>query len=206
MPIPMTLAFEEVVQRHKEITEALKATSRFLLILLVRMEVPYRVLHVKSSLFPKPFEHHAIVDLRSGHVFHFALDQEDETKCMVKLEQLSKYMEDYHGWQLVAVANRQEAQEVIEKARSAVGNSDYNLVFNNCEHFATWCMEGTMRSGQVDTTMTIGASATGSAPLVALTARGATATPTGTATAIAAGGAEVRAVAAASTCSIVPSF
>ena len=40
---------------------------------------------------------------------------------------------------------------VIERAKSRLGESDYNLVFNNCEHFATWCKTGLGESLQVQT-------------------------------------------------------
>ena len=34
-----------------------------------------------------------------------------------------------------------------------LGEQDYNLLFNNCEHFATWCKTGLHRSGQVDSVL-----------------------------------------------------
>ena len=34
-----------------------------------------------------------------------------------------------------------------------LGEQDYNLLFNNCEHFATWCKTGRHRSGQVDSVL-----------------------------------------------------
>ena len=33
---------------------------------------------------------------------------------------------------------------------SRIGEQRYNLLFNNCEHFATWCKTGRHRSEQVD--------------------------------------------------------
>lgn len=38
--------------------------------------------------------------------------------------------------------------ETVRRARSKLGNGDYNLVFNNCEHFATWCKTGERSSSQ----------------------------------------------------------
>lgn len=32
--------------------------------------------------------------------------------------------------------------EIIRRAESRLGESDYNLMFNNCEHFANWCRNG----------------------------------------------------------------
>ncbi len=44
----------------------------------------------------------------------------------------------------------QRADVVIKRAESRIGERDYNLVFNNCEHFAIWCKTGRHRSEQVD--------------------------------------------------------
>ncbi|CAH1244078.1 HRASLS2 [Branchiostoma lanceolatum] len=39
--------------------------------------------------------------------------------------------------------------KIVERARSQLGKSGYNLFFNNCEHFATWCRYGKGTSKQV---------------------------------------------------------
>ena len=41
-------------------------------------------------------------------------------------------------------------EETVERAESQLGKGNYNLVFNNCEHFAVWCKTGVKESGQVD--------------------------------------------------------
>lgn len=38
---------------------------------------------------------------------------------------------------------------VIQRAKSRLGEGKYNLLFNNCEHFATWCKTGLQDSEQV---------------------------------------------------------
>lgn len=38
----------------------------------------------------------------------------------------------------------------LERARESVGESDYHLFFNNCEHFAMWCATGISSSDQVN--------------------------------------------------------
>jgi len=35
-----------------------------------------------------------------------------------------------------------QPEEVIKRARSRIGEQTYNLFFNNCDHFATWCKIG----------------------------------------------------------------
>jgi hypothetical protein len=39
--------------------------------------------------------------------------------------------------------------KTLKRAKSLIGRTDYNLVFNNCEHFAYWCKTGRRESFQV---------------------------------------------------------
>lgn len=39
---------------------------------------------------------------------------------------------------------------VIARAESQLGRMDFDMVMNNCEHFATWCKTGLSDSEQVD--------------------------------------------------------
>jgi hypothetical protein len=41
-------------------------------------------------------------------------------------------------------------QEVVERARSRLGEDCYRLWTNNCEHFCEWCLHGEHRSLQVE--------------------------------------------------------
>ena len=41
-------------------------------------------------------------------------------------------------------------QETVRRARSRIGEGKYNLVTNNCEHFAIWCKTGISESHQVN--------------------------------------------------------
>jgi hypothetical protein len=40
------------------------------------------------------------------------------------------------------------AQEIIDRARSRVGECAYRILDNNCEHFCNWCITGLSRSLQ----------------------------------------------------------
>ena len=51
------------------------------------------------------------------------------------------------------------AQEVIERARSRIGEEAYNVFVNNCEHFANWCKEGDHKSDQAAKLVSLGAAA-----------------------------------------------
>lgn len=48
------------------------------------------------------------------------------------------------------VAPRFAGAQVVERARSRLGEDRYRLLSNNCEHFAEWCIGGSSRSPQVD--------------------------------------------------------
>jgi len=48
------------------------------------------------------------------------------------------------------VAPKYIGPEVIERARSRIGENRYRLLSNNCEHFAEWCIGGKSRSRQVE--------------------------------------------------------
>jgi len=41
-------------------------------------------------------------------------------------------------------------EEIVRRARSRLGENDYRLLSNNCEHFCNWCLSGIGRSAQVE--------------------------------------------------------
>jgi hypothetical protein len=43
-----------------------------------------------------------------------------------------------------------DAEEVIRRARSRLGEKRYRLLTNNCEHFVEWCLHGVHRSFEVE--------------------------------------------------------
>ena len=45
------------------------------------------------------------------------------------------------------------AQQVVERARSRLGERRYRLFTNNCEHFAEWCLHDVGRSFQAETAL-----------------------------------------------------
>jgi hypothetical protein len=45
---------------------------------------------------------------------------------------------------------RYSPDEIVRRARSRLGENDYRLLSNNCEHFCNWCLSGVSRSAQID--------------------------------------------------------
>jgi hypothetical protein len=49
---------------------------------------------------------------------------------------------------------RYSPAEIVRRARSRLGENDYRLLSNNCEHFCNWCVSGVSRSAQVERRLT----------------------------------------------------
>ena len=88
------------------------------------------------------YEHHGI-DCGDGSVIHYRKPSETiERTSLATLAQNSPiYVKQYETCFVPDV--------VIRRAESRLGERKYNLLFNNCEHFATWCKTGVNHSQQV---------------------------------------------------------
>lgn len=53
-------------------------------------------------------------------------------------------------WQKAQKRQVFSADETIARAKSRLGEKSYNLLTNNCEHFAIWCKTGLSKSYQVE--------------------------------------------------------
>jgi hypothetical protein len=53
-------------------------------------------------------------------------------------------------WIRTGTLSRFAASEVVSRARSRIGEDNYRLLTNNCEHFCEWCLSGMPRSLQVE--------------------------------------------------------
>ena len=54
----------------------------------------------------------------------------------------------------VQVKNQERAsyspEDIVRRGRSRIGENDYRLFTNNCEHFCNWCVFGVSRSAQAE--------------------------------------------------------
>ena len=88
------------------------------------------------------FRHHGI-DLGDGTVAHYLEGREI----------LRSSRDDFSQGQPLSVIDHAKASATgvtLRRAMSRIGEQNYNLLFNNCEHFATWCKTGRHHSGQID--------------------------------------------------------
>ncbi|MEC7652444.1 MAG: lecithin retinol acyltransferase family protein, partial [Cyanobacteriota bacterium] len=71
-------------------------------------------------------------------------------------EILRSSLDDFRQGQPLSVIDHADASPdgvTLRRAMSRIGEQNYNLLFNNCEHFATWCKTGRHRSGQIDSVL-----------------------------------------------------
>ena len=100
--------------------------------------------------------HHDGIDLGDGTVIHFAAGpRETKTEATIRID----------SWEVFAnggvVSTRrysgtQDPEETVARAVSRLGDGNYDLVFNNCEHFARWAVTGDHFSEQVTAVTTVG--------------------------------------------------
>lgn len=88
------------------------------------------------------YEHHGI-DYGDGTVIHYRKGTET-------IERTSKaYFTDGRKVYVKRYPLRYIADTVIQRAESRLGERKYNIIFNNCEHFASWCITGVSDSQQI---------------------------------------------------------
>ena len=92
------------------------------------------------------YEHHGI-DCGDGTIIHYRKLEDsariERTSLAVFTQGNSIYIKQYLE-EFCFIAD-----DAIRRAESRLGEENYNLLFNNCEHFATWCKTGISDSKQV---------------------------------------------------------
>ena len=88
------------------------------------------------------YQHHGI-DCGDGTVIHYRKGTETIERNPIE------YLTDGRRVYLKKYPVRYIAETTIKRAESRLGEHKYNLLFNNCEHFATWCVTGVSHSQQV---------------------------------------------------------
>jgi len=88
------------------------------------------------------FTHHGI-DLGDGTVAHYL-----EGKAIIRSS--TKEFCKGETYSVVIHTDSSPTGITLRRAMSRIGEQRYNLLFNNCEHFATWCKTGNHRSNQME--------------------------------------------------------
>lgn len=113
--------------------------------------------HIRVKRMHGLYTHHGIY-VSDNEVIHFTGTDDDNimdsSKNMVISSDLNFFLKD--GELEVKEYTDEEFQDlyapdqIVAYARSCLGDDGYNLIFNNCEHFANVCTLGRFRSHQVE--------------------------------------------------------
>jgi hypothetical protein len=90
------------------------------------------------------YQHHGI-DIGDGSVIHYRKPSEiiEQTSFDTFSKNNRVYSRQYPaGFSFIP-------EVTVKRAFSRLGENKYNLLFNNCEHFATWCKTGVSESQQI---------------------------------------------------------
>ena len=105
---------------------------------------------------PQLYSHHGI-DCGDGTVIHFSGEPgKSKTSARIARATLEEFLDGGHLL-VRRYGKRRDPDSTVVAAESRLGDKDYHLVFNNCEHFATWCCTGRSSSEQVRGASTLGA-------------------------------------------------
>lgn len=94
------------------------------------------------------YAHHGIY-VGHGRVVHYAGYCHRYQRGPVEELSLSAFADGHGIAVLPTPAARYSATVLVQRARSRLGEDQYRLLTNNCEHFCTWCLYGKDRSEQV---------------------------------------------------------
>jgi hypothetical protein len=93
--------------------------------------------------------HHDGIDLGDGRIIHFAAPAGgSKAEACIRVDTIDLFRGD-GDIVIRAYADHIDPQAAVQRAWSSLGQSGYDLGFNNCEHFAHWCVTGEHRSEQV---------------------------------------------------------
>lgn len=115
--------------------------------------------HLQSGLHLKVsrgiYTHHGIY-IGDNQIIHYSGFAEAFKKGAIEQTSLESFLGGVDDFKVVNYPSHQNIyspEEIVHRAQSCLGEDDYNLFFNNCEHFACWCVTGKSRSEQVQEIM-----------------------------------------------------
>ena len=111
------------------------------------------VLFVDNYFYSLNTYQHYGVYIGDGKVIHFASPEGREINFEDSIIHETTLENFLRGRALQIDKNIEKIyseHEIIERAQSRLGEKGYDLLFNNCEHFARWCVTGEHISYQID--------------------------------------------------------
>ena len=118
---------------------------------------PVRGDHIRVCRMNGLYYHHGIF-ISADEVIHFTGDDDDSVLDWSKAHVIKTDLQKFLRGGTVEVKEYTDAElddlypveGIVSYARTCLGDDGYNLIFNNCEHFANACTLGKYRSRQVE--------------------------------------------------------
>lgn len=109
--------------------------------------------HLISPRLGGVYDHHGLYD--GEYVIHYSGGSGAKQEGTIERVSLDAFCKD----QYLLVCNHQEppfsVEQRIRRAESRMGEKEYSVLSNNCEHFVSWCIYGVSKSKQVDDAINI---------------------------------------------------
>jgi hypothetical protein len=119
--------------------------------------------HLKSSR--RGYTHHGIY-VGNGRVIHYAGWANNQATGPIEETDLNSFTQG-NGYSVVAHDHADSPEVIVARARQRLGETDYSVTSNNCEHFCNSCVNGDHHSRQIDVATAPGALTLGSAAGIA---------------------------------------
>ena len=111
--------------------------------------------HLQSPRFGYTYTHHGLY-IGNGKVIHFGGLADGFSYAPISVTTLENFL---HGNPCTVVEHEHatySTEERIERAWTRIGEDNYSVVSNNCEHFVTWCIYGVSSSSQSEAVIQTG--------------------------------------------------
>jgi len=95
------------------------------------------------------YTHHGI-EIADGLVVHRSTSDGTKSGSSIRRTTIEEFC-DGGVAQIRLYGTRLPPEDAIARAESMLGQTGYDLIGDNCEHFATWCVTGAHSSRQVET-------------------------------------------------------
>ncbi|WP_455819585.1 lecithin retinol acyltransferase family protein [Clostridium butyricum] len=105
------------------------------------------VIYVNRELY-----RHYGIDLGDSRVIHFSNDYDlDSDNAIISIVSRKNFSKGKKIEKCYRVNYKYESEEIVMRAMSKVGSDfgGYDVIYNNCEHFTSWCATGKKVSNQV---------------------------------------------------------
>jgi len=96
------------------------------------------------------YAHHGVY-VGDGKVVHYAGLSRVWLARPVEEVSMAEFAQGRAIWVQPHTNPRFTPEEIVARAKSRLGEDDYRVASNNCEHFCEWCVQGESRSRQIET-------------------------------------------------------